>query len=119
MRAPRFSIASMLLLTMVVAIVLAAAVQAVRGLPSATGVAKMFVALGAVLGATSGFIVALTQCRWFVAILFGAPAGLVIGLVIGGVIAVPACLPVLLAGCPLIVLFGVAVRYLSRHDTEK
>ncbi len=107
----------MLLLTMVVAIVLAAAVQAVRGLQSA-GEARMFVPLGAIVGVIAGFVVALTRCRWWLAILLGVPAGLVIGLVIGGLMVVPACLPVLLAGCPLIVLYAVAVRYLSRPKDQ-
>ena len=109
----------MLLLTMVVAIVLAAAVQAAHGEPSATAGAHILVPLGAILGAIAGFIVASTHCRWFVAIFLGVPAGLVIGWVIGGLVMVPACLPVLLAGCPLIVLYGVAVRFLSRRDREK
>jgi MFS family permease len=83
----------------------------------------MFVMVGGViLGTIAGVVVALTHCRWYVAIFLGAPAGFAIGYVIALLIAVPAGLPVLLAGCPLIVLYGVAVRYLSRpngHNTAR
>jgi hypothetical protein len=114
MSAPRFSIASMLLLTMVVAIVLAAVVQAVRGLPS-TGPAEAFVGVTTmILGMIAGVVVAWMHCRWFVAIFLGLPAGLAIGWVVAVLIVVPEGLPVLLSGCPLVVLYGVAVRFLSR-----
>ena len=119
MSAPRFSIASMLLLTMVVAIVLSAVVQAVHQAvhqsPPRADDAQIFVmVLGTILGTIVGVVVALAHHRWFLAIPLGAPAGLVVGSVIGFLLVVPAGLPVLLAGCPLIVLFAVVVRRLSR-----
>jgi MFS family permease len=105
----------MLLLTMVTAIVLSAVVQAVRQAPPRADDAQMFViVLGTILGMIVGVFVALAHYRWFVAIPLGAVVGLVIGWVTGVLLAVPAGLPMLLAGCPLIVLFAVAVRYLSR-----
>jgi hypothetical protein len=106
---------------MVVAIVVGAVAQSVRQAPATPGGAEMFVIVGGViLGTIAGVVVALTHWRWYAAIFLGAPVGLVIGCVIGLLIAVPAGLPVLLAGCPLIVLYGVAVRFLSRpkdHET--
>jgi MFS family permease len=120
MSATRFSIASMFLLTMVVAVVVGAVVQSVQSVyraPAGFGGGEGFVVVGGiVLGMIAGIVVALTHCRWFVAIPIGGPAGLVIGSVIGLLIAVPAGLPVLLAGCPLVLLYAVAVRFLSRPE---
>ena len=105
----------MLLLTMVVAVVLSAVVQVVHQAPPTPDNGQMFLMIaGIILGTIVGVVVALAYYRWFVAIPLGVLVGLVIGYVIGLLLAVPAGLPVLLAGCPLIVLFAVVVRRLSR-----
>jgi hypothetical protein len=123
MSATRFSIASMFLLMMVVAVVVNAVVQSVHSVyraPAGFGDGEGFVLGGGiVLGTIAGIVVALTHCRWFVAIPVGGPAGLLIGLVTGLLVAMPAGLPVLLAGCPLVLLYAVAVRFLSRPEDRE
>ncbi len=124
MSAPRFSIASMLLLMMVVAVVLAAVVQAMHGEPGPPqdSVVAIIGCSAWLLGAIAGIIVALAYFRWPLAIVIGLPTGLVIGWVVAVLTVIPKGLPVLLAGCPLIVLYGVVVRFLSRpedHNTVR
>jgi predicted lysophospholipase L1 biosynthesis ABC-type transport system permease subunit len=115
MSAARFSIASLFLLTMVVAIVVGAVAQSVRGEEPNVAVIAAITYFGLLLGASAGIIVALTRFRWPLAIGIGLPMGAVIGWVVVVLTFMPKGLPVLLAGCPLVVLFGAAVRFLSRR----
>lgn len=111
----RYSLASLLLLTLVVALGLGGLRAGMVGVERDRQVA---LSLGTVGGALAGAVVGLVIGLGRPTRLRSGTSGLLVGAVSGlgaGLLAVlPAALPVLLPGSLLLLLFAVAVRRLSR-----
>jgi len=109
-----FSLASILLLTAVVAVFLAAVCPVwinphkVHEGPLIAGVI-----VGSVIGTVIGVVIGLKQARGVGGIILGLLCGMVSGAAGGVLLAVPDKLPAMAIGSVVLILFGVAVRRFS------
>ncbi|NUQ61290.1 MAG: hypothetical protein HUU20_02310 [Pirellulales bacterium] len=110
--------ASVLLVTALVAIVLAA----VRTAATASGPSKEWIAfagsMGLVFGALAGAEIGAAQPRWIRGAMLGLVVGMLSGAVGGVMVAMPQCLLVVLIGAPLLVAFAAAVKHLSAPPSQ-
>lgn len=115
-----FSLASILLLTAVVAVLLAATVTAVA---DHQGVGREVLAviavIGAMAGALIGVVIGLTQVARIRGALLGLLVGIITGAAAGISLTTPSNLVTLAIGSLVLVLFGVVVRFLSDRPAPK
>ncbi len=114
MRGLGYSLASIFLLTIVVAVVSAAAGTAVldrdRFNPETLAVCAI---IGGVVGLPVGAAVGLGRTQRAGGTLLGIAAGVVAGAVAGGLLSLPGKLPALAVGSVVLVAFAVVVRRFS------
>jgi len=114
MRGTRFSLAGLLLLTTVVAVLLAAMSPLTSEDQRFDGEELAAAALiGAGCGLVVGIVVGVVRRRPLRSAAIGGPAGLFFGAVGGVLLSLPADLPALLVGSLVLVVFGAVVRRYS------
>ena len=109
-----FSLASILLLTVVVA-VFAAGIGIVSKHPQCVhqGVFAVGTAVGGFVGIVVGVVIGRRQIRPGRGILVGVLAGWMAGAGCGALLAVPNSLWVIIVGSAVMIFFGLVVRYFS------
>lgn len=115
-----FTVASLLLLTAVVAI-FAAAIMSARDMQPAPEWSDLafFALAGLVFGPVAGFFLGMVFGSQNRDVLLGVAEGALFGPPTLVLLAIPNSLPVVLVGGVVLVGFAVAVRYLTpRHATE-
>jgi hypothetical protein len=109
-----FSLASLLLLTAVVAILLAALRSAaLRPGFNNDGTTSLMITGSALVGTFVGAVCGARQSRWFAGTMLGGLAGVLSGIGAGGLLTSPSSLAIAAVGSAVLILFGVIVR---RHS---
>ncbi len=110
----RFSMASVLLVTAFVAIILAG----LRTAATLGGASEEWIAVagvsGLVVGAIVGVALGVAQPHRLRHVLLGGFLGAISGAAGGAMVAMPRCLPVVVLGAPLLVGFAALVKRLSK-----
>jgi hypothetical protein len=115
-----FSLASILLLTAVVAVFLAAICSAWLEPNSVhKELAGVCVVAGIVVGGCVGLGVGLTQMQRRIGAPFGLLVGMIAGAAGGALLAVPGKLPAIAIGSLVLVLFGAVVRLYSARPPSQ
>ena len=110
-----FSIASIMLLTCLAAVVLAALRMGIVG---DDRLDEEFMAVcsvgGSIVGGLVGVGIGLSQLKWIRGALLGACAGVFWGATAGALLATPRGLPAIVVGSLVLVVFGGVVRFFSK-----
>jgi hypothetical protein len=112
-----FSLAMLLLLTAVVAVIVAGYAAALKHLPAARpGFRELGIGIGTVVGLVLGAAMGARHPRRFRGLLLGTATGLAVGIAGGVFMVAPGALPSLALGALLLVAFALVVRAASRPE---
>ncbi len=117
-----YSLSSILLLTTVAAIVCASVGTALVGTHRTEGAGGLILTGGIggiMLGTLVGIGVGMNAVRRVRGVFLAVPAGMLSGVMVGAMVAVPNCLPAAATGAVILIAFAGVVRFFSSNSPQE